>query len=227
MSENFKTYDQKGAVYTFIAKYRQHEASDFLNKQLFTTPSWLINNEELSKFDNGVMLNRIKAVQVSTLGSVLSSSRLARMYDNENKNGAAAYTVSELFNDLRAGIFNPGKPDAFKRNLQRGYVERLKGLLNEDASPVFPGATAAQLANAGLTPINTALSDIKPMVRAELKRIDASLPKGGDALTAAHYEDLHLRIKETLNPTHPVINIPGPGMPGRGAQSDEPTDVDF
>lgn len=228
MSENFKTYDQKGAVYTFIAKDRQHEASDFLNKQLFTTPTWLINNEELSKFDNGVMLNRIKAVQVSTLGSVLSSSRLARMYDNESKNGTAAYSVADLFNDLRAGIFNAGKPDAFKRNLQRGYIEQLKGLLNEDVSRGFPGATSAQLANMGFTPINTALSDIKPMVRAELKRIDAGLPKGGDALTAAHYEDLHLRIKETLNPTHPVINFPVPGMPARGVQADEQsTDVDF
>ncbi|NCD69306.1 zinc-dependent metalloprotease [Mucilaginibacter agri] len=227
MSENFKTYDQKGAVYTFIPKSLQHDAVVFLNQQLFTTPTWLINNEELSKFDNGVMLNRIKAVQVSTLSAVLSSNRLARMFDNENKNGAAAYSVAGLFDDLRVGIFPAGKPDAFKRNLQRGYIEQLKGLLNEDAGRSFPGASPAQLASMGLTPINTALSDIKPMVRAELKRIDASLPKGGDAITAAHYADLHVRIKETLNPTQPVINMPA-AMPMRGVQdAEQPSETEF
>jgi hypothetical protein len=61
----------------------------------------------------------------------------------------------------------------------------------------------------GLTPINIALSDIRPMVRAELTKISTALPKGGDALTTAHYADLRLRIKEALYPTRPVINMPG------------------
>lgn len=208
MNENFKTYDQKGPVYSFVSKDRQHDAIAFLNQQLFTTPSWLINNEELSKFDNGLMINRIKAVQVSTLSSVLSPSRLARMYDNEIRNGNNAYTVANLFADLRTGVFGAAKPDAFKRNLQRGYIQNLKNLLNEDG-PSYPGTSSAALANMGLTPLNMVLSDIRPMVRAELKRIDAVLPKGGDAITSAHYADLHLRIKEALNPTHPVVNLPG------------------
>ena len=46
------------------------------------------------------------------------------------------------------------------------------------------------------------------MVRAELKKIDAGLPKGGDAITTAHFADLHLRIKEALNPTRPIVNFP-------------------
>jgi hypothetical protein len=210
MNENFKMYDQKGPVYDFVNKSLQRDAVLFFNKQLFTTPTWLINGEELSKFDNGVIINRIKASQVNTLSNVLSQSRLARMFDNEAKNGSNAYTVADLFNDLRGGIFTAGKPDVFKRNLQRGYIENLKSLLNDDFRTI-PGATAAQLANFGLTPINMALSDIRPMVRAELKLIDARLPKGGDSITAAHYTDLHLRIKETLNPTRPIVNIPGAG----------------
>jgi hypothetical protein len=209
MNENFKTYDQKGAVYDFVSKDRQRDAALFLNKQLFDTPLWLINKPELAKFDNGLTLNRIKAMQVAVLGNELNPSRLARMYDNEAKHGANAYTVAELLTDVRAGIFANNKPDAFKRNLQRGYVENLKGLLNTDASFSFPGVTSAQLAAYGFTPINIALSDIRPMVRAELKKIDAGLPKGGDAITAAHYADLHLRIKDALNPDKAVVNISG------------------
>ncbi|MDF2432943.1 MAG: hypothetical protein JWP44_2574, partial [Mucilaginibacter sp.] len=207
MNENFKTYDQKGPVYDFVEKDKQQSAVMFFNKQLFTTPLWLVNSAELAKFDNGLMINRIKNVQVGTLGNILSPPKLARMFDNEAKNGIKAYTVAELFADLRAGIFTTGRPDVFKRNLQRGYIENLRGLLNDDFKTV-PGFSADRLASFGLTPINVTLSDIRPMVRAELKVIDARLPKGGDAITSAHYTDLHLRIKEALNPTRPIVNLP-------------------
>jgi Met-zincin/Domain of unknown function (DUF5117)/Domain of unknown function (DUF5118) len=213
MSENFKTYDQKGPVYDFVSKDLQHSAVMFFNKQLFTTPTWLIDSKELSRFDDGVYLNRIKNIQTNVLTNVLSPSRLARIYDNEAKNGNKAYTVTDLFNDLREGIFTAAKPDAFKRNLQRGYIENLRALLNDDYKP-FPGFPQALLASFGLTPINIALSDIRPMARAELKIIDSRLPKNGDALTAAHYADLHIRIKEALNPTRPIVNLP-PTVPVR------------
>ncbi|RYU89221.1 DUF5117 domain-containing protein [Mucilaginibacter terrigena] len=224
MNENFKTYDQQGAVYGFVNKSLQHDALVFLNQQVYITPRWLINNAELSKFDNGVVIGRIKALQVNSVASVLNQSRLARMFDNQAKNGASAYTVADMFNDLRPGIFTNSTPDEFKRNLQRGYIDRLRILLNDDANPSFPGATPAQLAGYGLTPINIALSDIRPMVRAELAKISASLPKGGDALTSAHFADLRLRIKEALYPTRPVVNIAA-GGPGR--LNDEAPQIDY
>jgi len=214
MNENFKTYDQKGPVYDFVSKNLQHDAVVFFNTQLFTTPLWLIDSKELSRFDNGVFLNRIKAVQVNTLANTISPYRLSRMFDNETKNGSKAYKVSDLFADLRGGIFTAGKPDAFKRNLQRAYVEDLKSLLNDEFKGI-PGLPPAILAYYGFTPINAVLSDLRPLVRAELKTIDAKLPKGGDAVTAAHYADLHLRIKEALNPTRPIVNLPAAGAPGR------------
>ncbi|HVW94476.1 MAG TPA: zinc-dependent metalloprotease [Mucilaginibacter sp.] len=219
MNENFKTYDQKGPVYDFVAKDRQHDAVAFFNKELFTTPLWLIDNEELGKFDNGVTINRIKSVQTGTLANILSQSRLSRMYDNETRNGSSkAYTVANLFTDLRGGIFTTGRPDAFKRNLQRAYIEDLNSLLTDDFKGI-PGMPATVMAKFGMTPINTSLSDIRPMVRAELKVIDARLPKGGDAITTAHYADLHNRIKEALNPTQPVVNV-SPGGNGRGITLD-------
>jgi hypothetical protein len=226
MNENFKTYDQTGPVYGFVSKSLQRDAVAFLNQQVFKTPTWLINNAELSKFDNGVVIGRIKAVQVNALGNLLNPSRLARMFDNETKSGALAYTVSDLLTDLRPGIFPAAKPDQFQRNLQRGYVDNLKMFLNVDASQTFPGFTSAQLASYGITPINIALSDIRPMVRAELAKISASLPKGGDALTTAHYADLRLRIKEALYPTRPVINIPGGAAPGRLTDDAPKADTD-
>lgn len=214
MNENFKTYDQRGPVYSFVNKSLQHDAVVFLNQQVFKTPSWLVYAPALSKFDNGVVMGRIKSVQTNALGNLLNPSRLARMFDNEAKTGTAAYTVGNLLTDLRTGVFPAGKPDQFQRNLQRAYVENLRLFLNIDASTTYPGATTAQLASMGLTPINIAFSDIRPMVRAELAKISTVLPKSGDALTAAHYADLRLRIKEALNPTRPVVNISA-GAAGR------------
>lgn len=220
MYENFKTFDQNGPVYEFVDKKSQRDAVLFFNKQLFTTPLWLIDNKELSRFDNAVIINRIKNFQIVTLNNLLLPSRLSRMFDNEVKNTTRAYTVANLFTDLRAGIFTAGSPDVFKRNLQRGYIENLRGLLNDDfRAPA--GVSANQLASFGLTPINVDLSDIRPMVRAELKLINAHLPKGGTAINKAHFADLRLRIKQALNPTRPIVNLSSsPG--GRGLMLDIP-----
>lgn len=197
LSENFKTYDQAGAVYKYLDKAKQKEAVAFLNQQLFTTPLWLINSEQLNKFDNGSMLTRIKGVQTGTINNVISSSRLLRMLDNETKNGATAYTVPELFTDLRGSIFAAGRPDAFKRNLQRGYIDRLGSLMVDAPAPVGlpPGFV--------FTPVNISVTDIRPLVRAELKTLLATAKArgvAGDANTKAHYEDLAVRINDILDP---------------------------
>lgn len=197
LSENFKTYDQAGAVYSYISKAKQKEAVAFLNNQIFTSPLWLINSEELNKFDNGSMLTRIKSVQTGTINNIFSAARLSRMLDNEAKNGATAYTMPELFSDLRGTIFATTRPDAFKRNLQRGYVDRLGSLMVDAPAPVGlpPGFV--------FTPVNISLTDIRPLIRVELKTLLATAKAravGGDANTKAHYDDLAYRINEILNP---------------------------
>jgi hypothetical protein len=203
MSENFKTYDQKGAVYTYLPKSKQKEAVKFFNAQLFTTPVWLINNAQLSKFDNGVLLNRIKAVQTNTLGNLLSPPRIARLMDNEVKNGTqTAYTLPELFADLRGTVFGTVRPDAFKRNLQRAYVDRLAVLMTKEMD-VPPTVSPESAANFGITPITVSLSDIRPLARLELKTLLATAKSravAGDTLTKAHYDDLISRINDILNP---------------------------
>lgn len=203
LSENFKTYDQTGAVYAYLSKAKQKEAIAFFNQQLFTTPLWLISNEQLAKFDNGTLLNRIKAVQANTLVSLLSAPRIARLLDNETKNGATkAYTLPELFADLNTSVFAAGRADAFKRNLQRAYVDRLGYLMTTD-SELPAGFPVEAAANYGLTPINVSLSDIRPLVRAELKKLSTTTKArsaAGDAITKAHYEDLNIRIKNILDP---------------------------
>ena len=197
LSENYKTYDQPGVVYNYVSEAKQKEAVAFLNQQLFTTPLWLINSEQLNKFDNGSLLTRIKSAQTGTINNIFTASRLLRMLDNETKNGASAYTMPELFTDVRGSIFSASRPDAFKRNLQRGYIDRLGSLMVDAPAPVGlpPGFN--------FTPINVAVTDIRPLVRAELKTLSATSKARaavGDAMTKAHYEDLVIRINNILDP---------------------------
>ncbi|MBC7418080.1 MAG: zinc-dependent metalloprotease, partial [Pedobacter sp.] len=203
LSENFKNYEQSGPVYAYLPKATQQDALSFFNKNLFVTPLWLINTEELRKFDNGTLLNRIKSVQTNTLGSLLSPTRIARLLDNSTKNGASkAYTLTDMFSALNTSVFSSGRPDDFKRNLQRAYVEDLGNLMTKDFD--LPGSLSADAAASyGYTPINVGLSDIRPLVRMELKSLLAdtkSRANAGDAISKAHYNDLSVRIKDILDP---------------------------
>ena len=110
----------------------------FLQDQLFTTPEWMIDNNILNKIENNGNVERIRGLQVRTLENVLDFGRLGRMIENETLNGKEAYTLTEMMNDLRSGIFSElrsgKKIDTYRRNLQRAYVDRLKYLLTEEQS---------------------------------------------------------------------------------------------
>lgn len=202
MSENFKNYEQSGPVYEYLPKATQKDAVVFFNKNLFTTPTWLIDTKSLAKFDNGTLLNRIKGVQTGALGSLLSATRIARLLDNQTKNGSTAYTLTDMFGDVKLSIFSADRPDAFKRNLQRAFVEDLGNLINNDLN--LPGGLSADAAASyGYTPINVSLSDIRPIVRMELKNLLSTTKaraNAGDAISKAHYDDLSVRIKNILDP---------------------------
>lgn len=135
--EYYKTGDQNGAVYTYASKDKQQRAVKFLNDQLFTTPTWLINEPVLNKVEEAGMVDRIKALQTRTLGRLADEDRLKRMLENEALNGSAAYSANNMFTDLRTGIYSElasGRAiDTYRRNLQKAMVEELGKLyLHED-----------------------------------------------------------------------------------------------
>jgi len=197
MMQNNRNQDEDEPAFVYVNKQRQKEAMAFLVKEFLSTPDWLVNRQELQKFDYGLITNEVKRVRQENLQSLLSYSRLARLYDAQIKNGDTTYQVPEFLSDLRHGLFNTPQPDAFRRNLQRGYIEILKNLLKNDFVTV-DGEQMWQKADAGNTPINANFSDIKPMVRAELKSLKAALPKGNDADAIAHFIDLQERINAAL-----------------------------
>jgi len=181
-----KTYDEAGAVFTHVPKAKQKQAMNFLNRQLFQTPNWLLEKSVLNKIQNAGALERLRSFQVRYLNRLFDKDRLNRLSENEALNGSAAYTLTNVMDDSRNGIFSELKasqqPDAFRRNLQRAYLSKMADLMEiEEAKYDQTDIKAAVRAN--LNALKTSLKSIKKMKNKGAK---------------AHFEDIKARIEAIL-----------------------------
>ena len=201
--EYYKTSNQEGAVYSHVAKSHQKNALQFINKELFSTPKWMIDNNIYSKTQFSGAIEKIGNVQTRTLNNILDSGRMARMIENQTMNGSNAYTLVSMFSDLRRGVwselYNGKRIDTYKRNLQRAHINRLDYLLNK--------AKNQRGANSGYfkqSEVNIGQSDIKAMVRGELNRIKrdvrSAISNAPNTTSRYHLQDAIARINTALDP---------------------------
>ncbi|NQX82805.1 MAG: zinc-dependent metalloprotease [Flavobacteriaceae bacterium] len=135
--ENYKAFGQDGDVYSHVAKSKQRNSVNFLNKQLFKTPKWIINKEILRKTQSTGAVKKVRTLQLRTLNSLLSVKKLHRVIENKALNGKSAYSIGLLMKDLRNGIWSELKSgksiDSYRRNLQRAHIEILSKLLEDNS----------------------------------------------------------------------------------------------
>lgn len=202
--EIYKTYDQEGDVYTHVDKAKQKEALQFLQKELFTTPEWLLDNDIFNKIEFDGSLERIRSTQTRTLDNILDFGRMQRMSENETINGKDAYGLLAMMQDLRKGIFselNSGKSiDVYRRNLQRAYIDRMNYLMTKEQTPV-PSQFRRFISR---TNVDVSQSDIRAITRAELKTLEDTIRSGlartNDTMSRIHLTDALQRIDAILNP---------------------------
>jgi len=202
--EYYKTSDQDGAVYVHVAKARQKASMNYVNQQLFATPTWLIDEEIFNKIEFAGSVERLRGYQTRTLNNMLDFGRMARMIENETLNGSKAYTVIEMITDLRRGVWSElsrGRTiDTYRRNLQRSYLTRMEYLMTEDQTPV-PARFRSFIKR---TNVNVAESDIRPVVRGQLNtlrgQIISAIPKTSDRMSKYHLQDAVIRIDNILDP---------------------------
>ncbi|MDT0552819.1 zinc-dependent metalloprotease [Urechidicola vernalis] len=198
--EFYKTSDQDGAVYTHVNKDKQRNSVKFLNKHLFTTPTWLIDNEIIGRTEYAGNIERITSIQKRGLRNLLDMQRMMRMVENEAINGSSnAYTLTTLMYDIRQGIWANGASDAYARSLQRAHVEHLASLMN--AKNVSGRSSSPYVKTTAVT-VNQ--SDMIPVIRGELNRIkrDATRAAGSapNTITRYHLQDITARIDGILDP---------------------------
>lgn len=180
-----KTTDQPGVTYTHLAKAEQEKSMRFLIDNVFSTPSWLLQDEILSNIESDGSVERIRRMQARQLDYLLRMDRLGRMIDNEAMNDADAYTLTSMLRDLRRGLWseltNTLSIDAYRRNLQRAHVQRLGELIESDAEQ---------------------RSDISAVARAELRLIQSSAraaaPRYRSGIVRYHLQDIDAMVDEAL-----------------------------
>ncbi len=202
--ENYKTYDQEGAVYTHVPKEIQQRAMKFLSDQLFNTPTWLLDQSILNKIEFDGAIERMRMMQSRTLESILDFGRLARAIENEAINGDKAYTILEILEELRNNVWTElktgGKIDVYRRNLQRAHIDQLAFLMTEEQASM--PAEFKRFINR--TDVSASQSDIRSVARAELNELKklckAAIAKTTDKLSKYHLEDAIARIDLILDP---------------------------
>ena len=206
VNEVRKASDQTGVIYATVPKLRQQAAMAWLAQNVFTTPAWIIDGEILGRLENNGIVERVRVRQVASLNSIFDFQRMGRLIEQEARLGNQTYTLTELFRDTRAAVWGDlaggPAPDTYKRNLHRGYIDRMNFLMTQEA-PAPPANIPPQFL--ALFPrMNVSQSDIRALARAELELLErqttAAAGRASNPLIRAHYRDAAVRIGRVLDP---------------------------
>src|SRR5690606_7608336 len=122
-------------------------------------------------------------------------------FDALASSAAPVYTAGELLTDVRRGVWSELRDgrveiDAFRRNLQRSWLDEVDRKLNPlrgpESGPPVPSTAAP------------APGDVPALLRGELRQLDTelrtALPRAADRTTRLHIEDARVRIGRILEP---------------------------
>jgi hypothetical protein len=202
----YKTGDQPGAVYVALPKTRQQEAMRFITTNVFHAPDYLIRPEIAARIEAGGMIDRIVNAQMRVMNTMLDDGRLNRLIEGEAlaSNKANAYTLSNMLDDLRRGVWSEiyaGQAiDAYRRELQMDYLTLVDRKINP---PEESAQVQAQRRQFGV-PRVVASDDAKSQLRGTLVTLRNDLRSAtgrtSDRATQLHIAGAIKRIDDILDP---------------------------
>lgn len=199
------TYDMEEESFTTVPKITQKEAVSFLNAQLFKTPTWLLEPAITNKINPESGLESIKSLQEYTITALLAGDRAIRLM--ETGISPKYYTIDDLLTDVENGIWTEIKTaqpiDAYRRNLQKIYTEKLITQLKPGkttTSYIPPGALYATASRM----VDLEKTDLPSIARGHLEILKSSIQKAiplqTDKLSKYHLKDVLQRIDLALDP---------------------------
>jgi hypothetical protein len=203
-----KVGGQKGDIYTPLPKARQREAVAYLAANAYVVPKMFLRPDVTRLLDPQGSVQRIMDAQRRIMTTTLDNAKLLRLMEHEAQLGAEAYSVLELYNETQNALFaelKTGKitTDAYRRNLQRAFVEELGTKLVSPPQPALPPGFPPEFAALLRVP-DVSKTEIRGLTRAQLEGLQASCRaasgKAADAQTRAHLKELVVTIENILNP---------------------------
>jgi hypothetical protein len=198
---------QTGVRFAPIPREKQAHAVGFLNANAFEVPAWAINPDILRRIEPVGALDRIRTGQQRVLNSPPEQHAhraSGRAGNNRRRRGVPSGGLPRRRPQghlERAYGTTAVKIDAYRRNLQRAYVETLADRIN--------GRQAA-------------VDDARAFFRGELKTLDtdlrAALARATDRTTRLHLDDVRTQIARALDPTvHETAPVAGNRTAADGA----------
>lgn len=199
---------QTGARFNPIPKAKQREAVQFLNENVFKTPQFLVPESITRRLEPAGSIPRVTQAQTSILNTLLDQGKMNRLVEYEALGApGTGYSLIEYLGDIRRGVFgelaqNTPRVDAFRRALQRSYLETVKQRLNPPAPAPAAAPAGGGGGRGGRGGGAGGLGDARGVLRGELRALDAQLklaiPKAADRATRLHMEDLRTEIADIL-----------------------------
>ncbi|NNK63877.1 MAG: DUF5117 domain-containing protein, partial [Gemmatimonadetes bacterium] len=182
-----KRQGQDGAIFETVPAEKQARAVEYLNRQVFATPEWMLDTSILSRITGSGVPDQIRGRQVFALNGLLNVDRMKRLVEQEAFHGSDAYSLGDLLDDTREGIWSEAASgratDAYRRNLQRAFLDRMAELMADEE--------AMQ-------------TDIAPFVRGQLttlrRTLQGAVGRTSHQPTVLHYRDAVARIDAVLDP---------------------------
>lgn len=200
---------QDGVRFQPMPRARQREAMQFLVREAFATPTYLIVPEILNRIEVEGGVRRIHNAQAGVMNLVLNDRRMERLVEFEAMapGGTAVYSLGEMLTDLRGGIWSElGRTsvviDPFRRELQRAYLVTANAKINP---PPFTPPAGLPPAFAGQLGPARATSDVRALMRSEVVALDrqlqAAAARAGNRETRAHIDHARASIAKILDPS--------------------------
>ena len=202
---------QEGVRFTPVERERQADAVGFLNENAFQTPDFMIKPAILRRLEPSGVISRIRNSQRSVMNFLLNADRFTRLVEQEALD-TNAYTPTRFLGDLRNGVWSElaeesVRTDAFRRNVQRIYLDLLDARLNGNGS---------------------VSDDMRAFLRGQLAILDgevaASVARASDQATRFHLEDVRDHIARILDPKFSRSGADGGGTNTFGIDDPDPFD---
>ncbi|MEP5341423.1 MAG: zinc-dependent metalloprotease [Algibacter sp.] len=190
--ENLLKPNQEGVPYQAVPKKLQEASIQWLHKNAFETPYWLVDKDLLTNIDYAGYTSRLGRLQNRYLSRLLSFDCLGRLLDHETID-ATNYSALEMMQDLRKGIWSEvnmtKNVTMYRRNLQRAYIDQMASLMTGSLKEAS---------------FNVSQSDIRALVRGELNTLKRLVNNASyrhtNTITKYHYKDCLTRINLILDP---------------------------
>jgi hypothetical protein len=198
--QDVKTVEQPGDVYTPVSKEAQKQAMAFLQKEVFQTPKWLLDQNVLNKINKPAKREKLQRFQVEALYQLMTPVRMYRMNAEEMRYGKQnMYSLDEMLTDIENSLWSElrsAQPiiTAERRTLQKSWIENMNHTLTTAATPPPQGSTSPDLTN----------TDVPVIVRTHMQTImklcKAAAAKCKDPMTLAHIVYAQNKLSKLLDP---------------------------